>query len=93
MKRVIREVITMIRIERWLVKTDTSTTAELSTFAQEEASFPSGDAAESLIETEATVVVEEHIVEPSATAEDQRVISQRVIDVQQWEVKHDKMTK
>ncbi len=72
MKRIIREVITLVRIERWLVKESSPS----SPASGEEAAI-------------------EHLIEESTLhshdtdGDDLRVIAQRVLDAQQWEIAPD----
>lgn len=72
MKRIIREVITLIRIERWLVG--------------DEKPLPS----EGNPEPEIEHCIEESIVDGErAVTDDLRVIAQRILESQQWELSAD----
>lgn len=85
MKRIVREVITLIRIERWLV-TDDSPTSPIPETEEMDGALLEAQLGHDAASTQANLPLKEETAEHSLDGS--RVISQRVIDVRTWEVKH-----
>lgn len=86
MKRIVREVITLIRVERWLV-TDDSPASPIPETEEMDWSFLEARLGHDASSAHVYLPLKGETADRSPDGS--HVISQRVIDVRTWEVKHE----